>query len=153
MKTIIQYLLIAILSVSSFNILETQAKNPKVETVLSEKVQVKINENISDLIKKMSKDLSLSTKQTKKIHAIKLGEATEIEIERSHSKSQQEIKNQIILISNDADKKIMKALKKDQEVLYEAHKSEYKYNPGWMENLKDIYKDTKEAIKEKLGIR
>lgn len=152
MKTITRYLLIAILSISAITIQEVQARKPKTETVLSDKLQTKINEKVADITKKMTKDLTLSTKQTKKVQAIKLCEATSIEKERANtSKSQLEIKNEIILLNNESDKKIHKVLKKDQDVIYEAKKDDYKYNPGLMEKMKDFYKDTKENIKEKLG--
>ena len=76
----------------------------------------------------------------------------DIEKERANtSKSQLKIKNEIILLNNESDKKIHKVLKKDQDVIYEAKKDDYKYNPGLMEKMKDFYKDTKENIKEKLG--
>lgn len=154
MKSILRYLLIAVLTVASVNMQEVQAKKSKTEVVLSDKLQIKINEKVADITKKMTKDLNLSTKQNKKVHAIKLAEATAIEVERTYtSKSQQDIKNEIILLSNQSDKKILKVLKKDQGIIYQAKKSDYKYNPGLMENLKDIYKDTKESIKEKLGIK
>ncbi len=153
MKTMIQYIFIAVLSIFTFNLQELQAKPPKPETLLSEKLQSKVNEKVTDLTKKMTKELNLSTKQTKKVHAIKLSEAFGIEVERNNNaKSQQDIKNEIILILNQADKQIYKVLKKDQDVLYESKKSDYRYNPGLMEKLKDIYKDTKEIIKEKMGI-
>lgn len=154
MKIIIRYLLIAILTVSTITIQETHARKSKTEIVLSDKLQNKINEKVADITKKMTKDLNLSTKQTKKVQVIKLAEAVSIEQVRSNtSKSQQEIKNEIILLYNDSDKKIHKVLKRDQDVIYEAKKSDYKYNPGLLENMKDLYKDTKESIKEKLGIK
>jgi predicted homoserine dehydrogenase-like protein len=152
MKSIIQYLLIAILTISTLTIQEVQARKSKTESVLSDKLQIKINEKVVDITKKMTKDLNLSTKQTKKVGAIKLCEATSIEKERANtSKSQLKIKNEIILLNNESDKKIHKVLKKDQDVIYEAKKDDYKYNPGLMEKMKDFYKDTKENIKEKLG--
>jgi sugar-specific transcriptional regulator TrmB len=154
MKSMIRYLLIAVLTVTSVNLQEVQATKSKTELVLSDKLQIKINEKVADIIKKMTKDLNLSSKQTKKVHAIKLSEATAIEVERGNkSKSQQDIKNEIILISNQSDKKILKVLKKDQDIIYSAKKSDYKYNPGVMEKIKDFYNDTKENIKEKLGIK
>ncbi len=139
-------------TISAINIQEVHARKPKTEIVLSDKLQMKINEKVADITKKMTKDLNLSTKQTKKVGAIKLCEATSIEKERANtSKSQLEIKNEIILLNNESDKKIHKVLKKDQDVIYEAKKDDYKYNPGLMEKMKDFYKDTKENIKEKLG--
>lgn len=154
MKSIIQYLFIAIIATGTLSSQKILAKNSKSEIVLPEKLQVKINKKVADMTKLMSKDLNLSDKQFKKIEAIKLAEAIAIEGERSQAdKSQLEIKNEIILINNEANKKILKVLKKDQDVLFEAKKSEYKYSPGMLENLKDLYKDTKENIKEKLGIK
>lgn len=154
MKSLIRYLFIALLSVATLNMQETYAKKPKVEVVLSDKLEAKINSKVNELTNKMSKDLSLSAKQAKKVHSIKLTEVRAIEMERNNDlKSQQEIKNEIILISTASDKKVYKVLKKNQDILFEAKKSDYRYNPGLMENLKDIYKDTKENIKEKLGIK
>ena len=154
MKSIIRYFLIAVLTLNTIAIQELHAKKSKTEVVLSEKLQGKIQEKVGEVTKKMTKDLNLSPKQTKKVQAIKLAEATSIEAERNNVPISEynTKKNALILIIYEANKKIHKVLKKDQAVIYEAKKSEYKYNPGLMENLKDLYNDTKETIKEKLGM-
>ena len=152
MKSIFQYLFISIIAFSNISIQEIFANNSKNEIVLPEKLQSKINEKVTE---KMTKDLNLSTKQSKKVFSIKLEEAISIEEERSDLTISEynSKKNALILIVYEANKKILKVLKKDQDVIYEAKKSDYRYNPGLMENLKDLYNDTKESIKEKLGIK
>jgi hypothetical protein len=47
MKSIIQYLLIAILTISTLTIQEVQARKSKTESVLSDKLQIKINEKVA----------------------------------------------------------------------------------------------------------
>ena len=155
MKSIFQYLFISIIAFSNISIQEIFANNSKNEIVLPEKLQSKINEKVTIVTEKMTKDLNLSTKQSKKVFSIKLEEAISIEEERSDLTISEynSKKNALILIVYEANKKILKVLKKDQDVIYEAKKSDYRYNPGLMENLKDLYNDTKESIKEKLGIK
>ena len=155
MKSIFQYLFISIIAFSNISIQEIFANNSKNEIVLPEKLQSKINEKVTIVTEKMTKDLNLSTKQSKKVFSIKLEEAISIEEERSDLAISEynSKKNALILIVYEANKKILKVLKKDQDVIYEAKKSDYRYNPGLMENLKDLYNDTKESIKEKLGIK
>lgn len=152
MKALIKYFVLAAVVFGAVNMQDVVAK-PKKEYHLPEKLTTKIEGKVQELTQSITKEIGLSEKQTKKVHAIKLAEAMDIETVRADkTKSQQASKNEILLIKNDANNKILKVLKKDQDVLWNAKKDKFTYSPGWMENLKDIYQQTKETIQEKLGL-
>ncbi|MCO5233515.1 MAG: hypothetical protein LC105_00150 [Chitinophagales bacterium] len=147
MKDIIKFILGAFLVLSIFSV---DAK-PKKELNLPEKLNQKIEKKIDNVSKDMANELGLSERQTRKVYDIKLLEAREIEALRlNKSKSQKEISNGTILIKNDTEKKVEKVLKKKQKPLWEAKKSDFEYNQGLLEKLKDLYHKTKEELKKQL---
>lgn len=110
----------------------------------------KSTEKVRETVQAMSKDLGLDEKQTMKIQEIKLDEANQIESARmDENKSQDQVNNAIIMIQNDTRSKVEKVLSKDQVVLFQAKKSNYEYNPGFIENVKDKYMEKKEDIQER----
>ncbi len=152
MKALMKYFVLVAVVFGAITIQDVTAKSKK-EYNLPEKLTTKIEGKVQELTRDITKEIGLSEKQAKKIHAIKLTEAMDIETVRvDKAKSQQESKNEIILIKNNANNRILKVLKKDQDVLWNAKKDKFAYSPGFMENLKDIYHQTKEAIQEKLGL-
>lgn len=149
MKRFFQFLLMSILVVGIATA-SVDAK-PRKSFVLPEKVIARTESKVEELTKKIQKEIGLTEKQLQKVYAIKLQEAQAIESQRLDTKkTQHEIKNEIILITADANKKVSKVLKKDQRVIWEVKKDNFAYNPGILENLKDIFKNTKENIQEKL---
>lgn len=124
---------------------------PRKTFELPEKVISRTESKVEEITKKIQKEIGLTEKQLNKVYAIKLQEAQAIEAERLDTKkTQHDIKNEIILIKADANKKVSKVLKKNQRVIWEVKKENFTYNPGIIENLKDVIKHTKENIQEKL---
>ena len=77
-------------------------------------------------------------------------EAQQIEsVRMDKDKSQNEITNQTIFITNDTHSKVEKVLDKKQIATYNSKKSSYDYNPGVIENIKDKYNEKKEDIQER----
>lgn len=149
MRKFVHYLFITVIALSlvSFNV----DARPRKTIELPEKVISRTESKVEEITKKIQKEIVLTDKQVSKVKAIKLQEAQSIEVQRLEpQKSQHEIKNEIILIKSDAEKKISKVLKKNQRVLWEVKKDHYEYSPGLIENLKDVFKNTKENIQEKL---
>lgn len=152
MKSLIKYLILATVLLGTVSVSELSAKG-KQTYELPEKVVQKIESKVEETTKSIAREIDLTEKQTKKVYAIKLAEAKGIETTRADKKqSQHEIKNTIILIKNAANKKMLKVLKKDQKVLWNERKDKFAYNPGFLENLKDLYHQTKENVQEKLGL-
>ncbi|MCO5230953.1 MAG: hypothetical protein M9958_07320 [Chitinophagales bacterium] len=147
MNNVVKYIFIVVLALNAFN---ADAK-PKKEFNLPEKLNQKIEKKIENVSKDIENEIGLSERQSKKVYAIKLLEAKEIESLRlNKAKTQKEINNEIILIKNDTEKKVEKVLKKKQKPLWEAKKSQFEYNSGLLEKLKDFYYKTKEELKKKL---
>lgn len=151
MKNVLKYFLLLVIAIG-IGIAPMEAKSKK-SIELPEKVEARVENKVEETTKKITKELTLTDKQVRKVHAIKLQEARAIEWQRlENGKSQHDIKNEILLIKADASKKVSKVLKRDQRVLWEVKKENYVYNPGLLENIKDVYKQTKENIQEKLGL-
>lgn len=152
MKSLIKYLILATVMLGTISVSELSAKG-KNSYELPEKVVRKIESKVEETTKVITREIGLSEKQTKKVYAVKLAEAKGIETARADkAKSQHEIKNTILLINDTANKKVLKVLKKEQKILWNARKDKFAYNPGFLENLKDLYHQTKENVQEKLGL-
>lgn len=150
MKRLMNYLLLLTFLMGGM-ISQLDAKSKK-DIVLPEKVQTRVETKTEETLSKLERELSLSEKQYRKIYDLKLKEAVAIESKRmDKTLSQHDVKNTIILIKEESAKKISKVLKRDQKVLWEVKKENYVYNPGFWENMKDVYKQTKENLQEKLG--
>lgn len=148
MKNVIKIFTIGALMISTmtFNAVTAKPLDNHTSKEANEKLEAKIRETS----KSIAKEIGLDAKQTDKVYSIKLEEAKAIEAVRADkSIAQNETNNKILMIKNDANGKIEKLLNKDQKVLWAAKKDNFDYNPGFFENVKDKYNQTKENIQER----
>jgi FlaA1/EpsC-like NDP-sugar epimerase len=150
MKTIIKTIAFGAFIIGTTATINVQAKPLEVKENHVHTLDAKATQKVKSTVSSMAKDLGLDEKQTSKIQDIKMHEAQQIEsVRMDKDKSQNDITNQTIFITNDTHSKVEKVLDKDQIATYNSKKSSYDYNPGVIENIKDKYNEKKEDIQER----
>lgn len=150
MKAIIKTITFGAFILGSAATINVQATNFANYEMNDNQLDTKSSQKVRSTVTDMAKDLGLNQKQANKIQDIKINEAQEIEAVRmDEGKSQNEVNNKIVFIKNATHSKIEKVLDKDQQAIYLEKKSNYEYNPGLIENIKDKYMEKKENIQER----
>lgn len=148
MKSVIKFLTVVALFLGTITFQSVSAR--VLDNQTSAEFEQKLAAKITETTKSITKDIGLDEKQSAKVYDIKLAEAKSIEAVRADKNiAPNETSNKILIIKNDANSKVEKLLSSDQKVLWNSKKSNYEYNPGFMENVKDKYNQTKENIQDR----
>ncbi len=148
MKSVIKFLTVVAFFLGTVTFQSVSARVLDHHT--TQEFEQKLAEKISETTKSITKDIGLDEKQSAKVYDIKLAEAKSIEAVRADKNiAPNETSNKILIIKNDANSKIEKLLSNDQKVLWNSKKTSYEYNPGFIENVKDKYNQTKENIQDR----
>ncbi|HUH73915.1 MAG TPA: hypothetical protein VLZ75_05855 [Chitinophagales bacterium] len=150
MKAIIKTITLGAFLIGSTATINVQATSIEALEMHDHQLDTKTVQKVNSTVTGMAKDLGLNQKQANKIQDIKLHEAEEIEsVRMDENKSQNEVNNKIIFIKNSTHSKVEKVLDKNQQAKYQENKSNYEYNPGLIENIKDKFNEKKENIQER----
>ena len=115
-------------SIANINVQARSLESLEMHDDHSHSMDAKVVEKVKKTTAIMAKDLGLDEKQAIKIQEIKLIEASQIEALKMHKdKTQDQINSEIIYINNNANLKIEKVLSKDQIILFNSKKSNYKF--------------------------
>lgn len=150
MKAIIKTITFGAFILGSAATINVQATNFANYEMNDNQLDTKSSQKVRSTVTDMAKDLGLNQKQADKIQDIKMNEAQEIEALRmDKSVSQNDVIQKTVFIKNSTHSKIEKVLDKNQQAMYLDKKSNYEYNPGLIENIKDKYNEKKEDIQER----
>lgn len=150
MKAIIKTITFGAFILGSAATINVQATNFANYEMNDNQLDTKSSQKVRSTVTDMAKDLGLNQKQADKIQDIKMNEAQEIEALRmDKSVSQNDVIQKTVFIKNNTHSKIEKVLDKNQQAIYLDKKSNYEYNPGLIENIKDKYNEKKEDIQER----
>lgn len=114
---------------------------------LPEKVMAQLENNSQKTVQLMDQDLNLSDKKVKKIYQLKLQEAEQLaRIKMNSNLSKRDVNSQSLLIKGETDRQILRKLKKNQQVLYLAHKNDYEVKDNIFEKMKGWWNSAKESL-------